>query len=237
VALETIDLRRLPLRPGDRVLDLGCGEGRHGIEAARQRAVDVYAVDLNADDLRTARSRHREAVGTSRATFYVLQADALRLPFPDHCFDRVICAEVLEHLPDYDGALAEINRVLKPGGLFAVSVPRFGPEWICWQLSRGYRESPGGHVRIFHQHELRDAVSRYGMVCYDRHWSHALHSPYWWLKCLFWERADDVALVRAYHRLLVWDLMARPPIMRLLEQLLNPLIGKSTVLYFVRGTS
>jgi SAM-dependent methyltransferase len=239
MGLETVDFRRFPLRAGDRLLDLGCGEGRHALEAWCGGRADVIAADLTLSDLATVRDRRAALAGERAASadnaLHLLATDALRLPFADGTFDRVVCSEVLEHLPDYETALDEICRVLKPGGLLAVSVPRFGPEWVCWKLSRGYRETPGGHVRIFKRGELLHAARMRELICYASHWAHALHSPYWWLKCLFWERADH-ALVRAYHRLLVWDLMSRPPLTRLLEQLLNPLIGKSTVLYFVRGS-
>jgi hypothetical protein len=60
-----------------------------------------------------------------------------------------------------------------------------------------------------------------------------LHAPYWWLRCLFW-RGDGEQhwLVNAYHQLLVWDLMRGPWITRWLDQILNPLLGKSVVFYF-----
>src|SRR3712207_8881866 len=51
---------------------------------------------------------------------------------PDASVDRVIASEVLEHIPDDARAMAEIARVLKPGGTVAVTVPRFGPERVCW---------------------------------------------------------------------------------------------------------
>jgi hypothetical protein len=127
--------------------------------------------------------------------------------------------------------------VLKPGGQFAVSVPRYGPEWVCWQLSDAYHEVPGGHVRIFRRGELKASVEASDMYCYGSHWAHGLHSPYWWLRCLFWSRGEDVWPVRLYHRLLVWDLMQKPLVTRALEKLMNPLWGKSTVMYFVRGAS
>ena len=62
--------------------------------------------------------------------------DALRLPFPDDTFDRIIASEVLEHVPDDQAALDELFRVLKPGGTLAVTVPAWLPEKICWALSR-----------------------------------------------------------------------------------------------------
>ena len=74
----------------------------------------------------------------------------------DNIYDAVICSEVLEHLESLDDAVSEIVRVLKPGGVLAVSVPRFIPELICWKLSSEYSKTPGGHVRIFrHKNKLR----------------------------------------------------------------------------------
>jgi SAM-dependent methyltransferase len=144
----------------------------------------------------------------------------------------VICSEVLEHIPNYASFLDEIHRVLKPGGLFAVSVPRYFPEWVCWQLSDAYHEVEGGHVRIFRTGELKQRIQNLGMKFLTRHWAHSLHVPYWWLKCLFWKNADEHFLVTQYHRLLVWDLMHRPWLTQALDRLLNPLLGKSVVMYF-----
>ena len=67
--------------------------------------------------------------------------DALSLPFSDNYFDRLICSEVLEHIPDYSGALAEIWRITKPGGRIGISVPHRWPEQICWLLSRAYYDT------------------------------------------------------------------------------------------------
>lgn len=237
MSLTTVDFRHFLLKDGDRVLDLGCGEGRHAITAYLEAAVTVVGVDLSLADLGTAASRFREFEDADDPTRSLTLAcgSGLGLPFADASFDKVICAEVLEHVPDYRHMLAEIHRVLKPGGQLAVSVPRFGPEWICWQLSAAYHEVPGGHVRIFRKRELKAAVEGVNMFCYASHWAHGLHSPYWWLRCLFWSKGEEVWPVRAYHRLLVWDLMKQPLLTRFLERLMNPLWGKSVVMYFVRG--
>ncbi|MEM8769429.1 MAG: class I SAM-dependent methyltransferase [Pseudomonadota bacterium] len=237
--MTTIDFERFELQAGDRVLDLGCGEGRHAITAYLDEAVTVVGLDLSLEDLGTARERFadfEDAADQSRSLAFIC-GSGLRLPFRDGTFDKVICAEVLEHIPDYLSVLREIRRVLKPGGQFAASVPRFGPEWLCWQLSDAYHEVPGGHVRIFRAAQLKQNVEAQDMILYGRHWAHGLHSPYWWLRCLFWDRGEDVWPVRTYHRLLVWDLMQKPWITRLLEKLTNPLWGKSVVMYFVRGSS
>jgi SAM-dependent methyltransferase len=239
VSLETVDFARLALAAGDRVLDLGCGEGRHAITAYLDQAVRVVGLDLSLDDLQTARGRYAEFRDSDDASRQVdfLRASGLRLPFADATFDKVICAEVLEHIPDYEAVLAEIHRVLKPGGTLAVSVPRFGPEWVCWQLSDAYHEVEGGHVRIFKARQLQDAIARPDLTLCARHWAHGLHSPYWWLRCLFWGSGEDIWPVRLYHRFLVWDLMQKPLFTRVLEALLNPLIGKSVVMYFHRSSS
>lgn len=164
-------------------------------------------------------------------------ANGLHLPFADATFDKVICSEVLEHIPDYRGVLKEIQRVLKPGGDFAASVPRRWPERICWWLSSEYHEVEGGHIRIFDSAELREDIEREGFLCTGRHWAHALHVPYWWLKCLFWDQRDDHPLIVLYHRFLVWDMLDRPLFTRTLEWLANPLLGKSVVMYFRKGAA
>ena len=125
-------------------------------------------------------------------------------------------------------------RVLKPGGKLGISVPRQWPEWICWRLSEGYRTTPGGHIRIFDATHLRREVERFGFVCVGQGSAHALHVPYWWLKCLFWRHDREPWLVKAYHRLLVWDLMKWPWLTRAIDGLLNPLMGKSIILYFTK---
>ena len=164
----------------------------------------------------------------------ILKANALDLPFADDSFDKVICSEVLEHIHDYQGVLREINRVLKSDGILAISVPRAWPEEICWRLSNAYHQVEGGHIRIFNALHLRREIESLGWRRYSRHWAHALHVPFWWLKCAFWDRGDEHWLVRQYHKLLVWDLMQQPTVTRLTEKVLNPVLGKSVVMYFSR---
>jgi len=153
------------------------------------------------------------------------------MPFADAAFDVVIASEVLEHIPADQDALDEITRVLRPGGLVAVTVPAWLPERICWLLSDDYHNVPGGHVRIFTLMELAAKLRRAGLDASRHHHAHGLHSPYWWLKCAVGVHDDDHPLASAYHRLLVWDIMRKPAVTRLAERALNPLIGKSLVMY------
>lgn len=237
--MQTVDFKIARLQDGQRILDLGCGEGRHALFAYHFADVESVGVDLCYEDVHTTSLKFRdfEEPENGRKSLQLCVADAGQLPFSDASFDRVICSEVLEHIPDYQAVLGEINRVLKPGGIFVASVPRFGPEQVCWWLSDDYHEVEGGHVRIFRRRELQRAIEKQGMVFFHRHWAHALHVPYWWLKCLFWKDRENSVLVRWYHRLLVWDLMKQPALTRIMDRVLNPLMGKSIVLYFVKGLS
>ena len=79
---------------------------------------------------------------------------------------------------------------------------------------------------------MRDKITSGGMELTHAHHAHALHSPFWWLKCAVGVSNAEHPVVAAYHKLLVWDLMRRPRVTRTAESLLNPLVGKSVVMYF-----
>ena len=230
----TVDFDRFPVQSGDLVLDMGCGAGRHAFALARQ-GVDVIALDMDAKELAGV-SEMLEAMRVEReippgSVTAAVRGNAYTLPFPDATFDRIVAAEVLEHLPEDTTAMAELARVLKPGGMIAVSVPRWLPEKVCWALSDDYHEVEGGHVRIYKGSQLSDRLTSTGLIQLDEHHAHGLHAPYWWLKCAVGVENNDNRLVDAYHRILVWDMMRTPRLTRLTERALNPLIGKSLVVY------
>ena len=127
----------------------------------------------------------------------VLRGDATRLPFADGRSTPSITSEVLEHIPDDIGALAELLRVLRPGGVFAATVPTWLPEKINWMLSDEYHApaAVGGHVRIYSATELKAKLRAAGLDVAGSHHAHALHSPYWWLKCAVGVDDDDHPLV------------------------------------------
>jgi SAM-dependent methyltransferase len=238
--LLTVDFTKFPIKPGDRVLDLGCGAGRHAFEAYR-RGARVVAADLDVKELPPVNAMlaaMREAgEATPPAAATAMPADATRLPFADGSFDAVIAAEILEHVPDDVAAMAEIARVLRPGGTAAVTVPAWLPERVCWALSREYHEVPGGHVRIFTRGELTAKLAAAGLTPAGAHHAHGLHSAYWWLKCAVGVDDDAHPAVRAYHKLLVWDIMRKPALTRWSEAALNPLIGKSLVVYATKDAA
>ncbi|MGD9705344.1 MAG: class I SAM-dependent methyltransferase [Acidimicrobiia bacterium] len=232
----TVRYEQLGLRPDDLLLDAGAGFGRHAFEAARCGA-RVVALDY----------AHDELVGT-RATFggmidageiaadrfvAVLRGDATKLPFADGSFDRVITSEVLEHIQDDVGAISEFQRVLRPGGAIAVTVPSWLPEKINWMLSDEYHapKAEGGHVRIYSATELKAKLRSAGLTVTGSHHAHALHSPYWWLKCAVGPRNDEHRAVSAYRKFLEWDIIKAPTVTRLADRALSPVLGKSIVVY------
>jgi glycosyltransferase involved in cell wall biosynthesis/ubiquinone/menaquinone biosynthesis C-methylase UbiE len=108
-------LEWLELRDGERVFDCGCGMGFYLMAMGNLRNLRLVGLDGDVERLRWARS---EAVPAQ-----LLSGNILRLPFPDASFDKVLMSEVLEHIDDDRQALREIYRVLKPGGILALSVP------------------------------------------------------------------------------------------------------------------
>jgi len=237
----TVRFDKLGVQKGDLLLDMGCGAGRHAFESFRMGA-RVVAFDYSAAELKDvgglfAAMREAGEAGTEPGAMAVTtNGDALRLPFPDNTFDRIIASEVLEHVSDDQVALDEILRVLKPGGTLAATVPAWFPEQVCWALSEEYHAPfvEGGHVRIYTEAQLRARMRAAGLKPGAAHRAHALHSPYWWLKCAVGPTNDDNPLVKAYLQVLIWDIAQTQPmgtITRWTERLLNPILGKSTVVY------
>lgn len=202
----------------------------------RQGAI-ATALDADLEEVRRAASWVRVMLDEDKETAesggqgHVVAGDGMALPFPDECFDKVVASEVLEHVRDDAAVLAELARVTRRGGVLAVTVPRWYPEVVNWALSADYHNTPGGHIRIYRRSQLEKRLKDAGFHPYRTHHAHALHSPYWWLRCLLGKHADDNALVKAYHRLLVWDITAHRRLTSLPEAALNPILGKSLAVY------
>lgn len=231
----TVDLKHLPLQEGNIALDIGCGSGRHTAALYDLDCCLAVGADTNLDDLVEARAKlcwHSDFFPHAKGCWSLSGADITCLPFKNQSVDLVVCSEVLEHIADDEAAIRECVRVLKPGCHLVVSVPRRWPEFICWALSRQYRTTKGGHLRIYSPRRLIDRIQCAGVTIWKTHHAHSLHTPYWWLKCLVGSERNNNWLVKQYHRFLTWDMMEKPSLTRLLESVLNPIMGKSVVLYF-----
>jgi SAM-dependent methyltransferase len=238
----TVDYDTFDLRAGDLLLDLGCGFGRHTYEAL-VRGADVVSCDMALPELEAIRNTAPILVDDGLFDGSLLhaqvQGDGTRLPYPDETFDKIIASEVLEHVPDDQAAYDEFMRILKPGGTIAVTVPATLPEKICWKLSDEYYapKAEGGHVRIYTEDEVREKLRGAGLDPVGSHRAHALHSPYWWIRCAVGvnNEIDDNWSVRTYHKLLEWDIVKQPWLTRTAERVLNPVLGKSLVVYATKS--
>lgn len=231
----TIDFNQLDIHADDRILDIGCGEGRHTIKACQQNNTQCVGADFDFNHLSETKKKlafHQLLNDLSCKTIDLSCMDVTRLPFKNSRFDIVICSEVLEHIPDDKKAVSELVRILRSEKILAVSVPRFWPEKICWLLSDEYFNANMGHVRIYKKKSLIKTIESFGVRHFSSHYAHSIHTPFWWLKCLVGPNRSDSKLVNLYHRLLVWDLMKKPKLTAFIDKLLNPLLGKSLVLYF-----
>ncbi|HET9493126.1 MAG TPA: glycosyltransferase [Chloroflexia bacterium] len=157
----------LDLHDGDRVLDCGCGFGVYLMMMGRLRDLRMVGLDGQLDRLQTAR---REGVPAG-----LVRGDILRLPFADESFDKIIMSEVLEHLPDDRRGLSELYRILRPGGVLAISVPHARyPFWwdpinSVWTRLGGepFRTGPlvgiwSGHERLYEPDDLAERIAGAG---------------------------------------------------------------------------
>ncbi len=111
---EAPRLKRLASGTGGSLLEIGCGQG-----AGARIVYDLFSPDryVGVDlDPRMIRRARRKALALPNATFLV--ADATSLEFPDASFDRVIDFGIIHHVPNWRDVLAEVRRILKPGGEF-----------------------------------------------------------------------------------------------------------------------
>ena len=133
-----IALRRLALPPASRVLDAGCGSGTNSLWLAAQ-GFAVTGVDFSDFALCMAREQARSARLDGRIDFR--SGDLTRLEFNDASFDAVFCIGVLMHVPDIEAALAELVRVVRPGGSLIIaecnaSAPETYAFRLYWKLAR-----------------------------------------------------------------------------------------------------
>ncbi len=226
----TVDFHKLSLEKGDFVLDAGCGEGRHIFECFRHHC-SILGMDLSQQSLLKARyvlgemRARKEANGQA----LLLRGDALRFPFLEGTFHKIICAEVIEHVDDDRLGIAELGRVLKPGGKIAVTVPTLFTEHVYDFLSPEYFRTPGGHVRKVIPQELARFMENNGLRVYAVGFAHAFHSPYWMLRCLFGLHREKAIIPLIYRKFLHLSLFSRP--LRFLEKLCNYFFPKSIILY------
>lgn len=226
----TISLKKFCPQPGEWILDAGCGEGRHSF-ALHRMDCKVFALDRDLTSLRKAQYvlREMDKRGEGKGRYLVLKGDNLSLPFGDETFHRIVCAEVLEHIPDDRGAVMELVRVLKPGGLMAVTVPTLFTEALYGKISLEYFRTPGGHIRIYDPRGLSKLLTGCGLKVKSVSFAHSFHSLYWMLRCLCGLHNQEAMIPKLYHRFL-HQVVLHPRLSRF-EHSCNYFFPKSMVLY------
>ena len=99
------------------ILDAGCGAGYGAAKLAQAGAKKVYGVDISADSVQYCQEHYYEP------SLSFQQGNLTSLDFPDGFFDLIVALEVIEHIKDYEKAISEFYRVLKPEGMLIISTP------------------------------------------------------------------------------------------------------------------
>ena len=229
----TFNLTKYELNESGIMLDVGCGEGRHIFGIMQEHPeMKCIGLDMDNDSLHKAEEGYEYFKSISNVGAEFLKGSAYSLPFLDNSLDLIVCSEVLEHLHQYNDAVKEIHRVLKPGGKFYASVPAAWPEKICWALSKDYQNQPGGHLRIFNQSGLVSEIEESGFKFLSSDRFHSIHAPYWWLRCFFWNTQDSNFVVNGYKKMLERHILKKPFFLDFIDKIFNPFLGKSFSMYF-----
>lgn len=229
----TIEPDLLGVRQGDVTLDAGCGNGRHSWEICGKNHSSVIAFDIDAVSVKKNKymldslQQQKQVAGS----YHLLVADVTKLPFKTGSFNRVICSEVLEHIPKDGIAVEELVRVLREDGAIGISVPHHFAESICWRLSKDYYGFPGGHIRNYTTRQLLNLVNNAGLSVYAVRNKHALHSFYWIMRCIFGIKKERTLIPSVYNRFLEWDLRTNHKPFRWVESILDRLCPKSIAIY------
>ena len=229
----TFNLTKYELNESGIMLDVGCGEGRHIFGIMQEHPeMKCIGLDMDNDSLHKAEEGYEYFKSISNVGAEFLKGSDYSLPFLDNSLDLIVCSEVLEHLHQYNDAVKEIHRVLKPGGKFYASVPASWPEKICWALSKDYQNQPGGHLRIFNQSGLVSEIEDSGFKFLSSDRFHSIHAPYWWLRCFFWNTQDSNFVVNGYKKMLERHILKKPFFLDFIDKIFNPFLGKSFSMYF-----
>jgi 2-polyprenyl-3-methyl-5-hydroxy-6-metoxy-1,4-benzoquinol methylase len=160
-SLKRVVLRTALSLPGQDVVELGCGPNPVTLFALAARGRNVTAVELSADFCRNASQlaeRHDLPI-----RFVNAPADSTTLE--SEAFDLVLMTEVLEHVPDEHAALAEVHRIMRPGGRLLISVPNaesLVQRYFAWR--NGFTEDEPQHLREYSVRRLEDAVREAGLT-------------------------------------------------------------------------
>ncbi|MDA0344921.1 MAG: class I SAM-dependent methyltransferase [Proteobacteria bacterium] len=231
--MDTFDFTKLNLKKIRRVIDIGCGNGRHLKSLSfKLHNAEIKGIDHSKDEINKLKDEFNNFRCKHDNSYEFLHHDIRDIPIEDSTQDLVICSEVLEHVPNYEDVISECQRVLKPEGVLLVSVPTYTPEKLCWVFSKKYRQTPGGHIRIFKKKQLIEAFLKCRLNLFYHHREHSFHSIYWILRSR--NNMDESNFLKSFHGLLVKQMFGQAKTSAFIEKMLNPLFGKSECFYLTK---
>ena len=174
-----------PLGPGDTYLDVGCGAGGAAIFAAR-RGCSVVATDLLPDVVASLDGRLREAGSVAHRC---VVSDSAPLPVPSGWANRIVCCEVMEHVPDPAAFMDELCRVGSSGARYLLTVPDPASESVQRAVAPPSYWNPPNHLRVFSHEDFARLVTDAGLTIEKRHVM-GFFSSVWW--SLFWATGQEL---------------------------------------------
>lgn len=162
--------RQLPLKSGASILDIGCGPGWFWATVAGTlpEQLDLTLADLSPGMVLEAMERCRPL---PFAAVRSLEANAIALPFPDESFDLVVAMHMLYHVRDQETALAEMHRVLKPGGTLAVTTNGINDTRKLYELTTAFGGTPYNPVAAYFGYDAAEQkmMGQFGNVTVAEH--------------------------------------------------------------------
>ena len=157
---QELTIGLMDLEPQSKVLDVGCGTGHAvlllGTIVSEGRACGV---DISTQMIAQARDKVSESL-KGRVEF--VQASAEDIPYPSDQFDHIMCTNSFHHYPDPIQALAEMHRLLKPGGQVVILDNAVDLSWYTWLWDRVLRITEKGHVRYYRSWEIGEMLGEAG---------------------------------------------------------------------------
>jgi len=164
-------LEELDPQSGDKIIDIGCGDGYYSyLLSGLGIQLNLTGTDLNEEALETAKENLKDK------NIPLIKADLMKkLPFPSNTFDKAVMSEVAEHLPDDLKGLREVYRIIKPGGILALTVPHqnypFLWDPVNWLLERIFKTHIKSgfwagiwnqHIRLYSKDQICEVLEKAG---------------------------------------------------------------------------
>ena len=212
--------------PDDVVVDVGCGDGSLSLFAANQKA-KVIATDVCPNSVELTRAKLKKSPARE---FEVHVSDSLPLPLEDNVATKIICREVLEHVPDPAAVMKELVRVGKPGAQFLITVPDPLGESVQKKIAPPEYWAPPNHLRVFGREEFGQLLEQGGLEIEHRHF-HGFYWSIWWI--LFWAAGQELGEPEKpilHHWTATWDELISKPESRHIKDALEEFMPKSQIL-------